>query len=117
MREMRMPWPSSTRSKPRSTISRNISAPSVCRPEFQQVENAITLNGRGGRRRGRFEFCLADSDLGALLANTHQNEKRDHAIADRRDLQSSRHSDEIGETRHAQSGQRHEADEAEHEHS
>src|SRR5438309_2167549 len=38
MSEMRMPWPSSTRSNPSSLISRNIISPSVCRPEFQQVE-------------------------------------------------------------------------------
>ena len=43
MSEMRMPWPSSMRLNPSSLISRSISSPAVWRPEFQQVENAITI--------------------------------------------------------------------------
>src|SRR4051812_33829578 len=47
MREMRMPCPSSIRSKPRRWISSSIFSPSVWRPEFQQVENAIMEKRRG----------------------------------------------------------------------
>src|SRR3954447_4556496 len=43
MSEMRMPCPSSTRLNPSCFISRSISAPSVWRPEFQLVENAIMV--------------------------------------------------------------------------
>ena len=40
--DMRIPCPNSIESNPSSVlISRSISSPAVCRPEFQQVENEI----------------------------------------------------------------------------
>src|SRR6266478_4839835 len=52
MSEMRMPWPSSIKSKSNSPlISRSISSPSLWRPEFQQVENEIIHNDRSRDRQ------------------------------------------------------------------
>src|SRR5579859_6288452 len=40
---IRVPWLNSAYSKPRSRTSRNIARPSVCRCEFQQVENEYII--------------------------------------------------------------------------
>src|SRR5207244_5652190 len=94
--DRRIPCPSSIKSKPSSLlISLSIASPAVWRPEFQQVENAITLNSSGDRRR-RFDLvCFCDCRLGALPAHAPQNNQRDQSVATGRDCQCCAHSDEI----------------------
>src|ERR1043166_4027542 len=118
MSEMRIPWPSSTYSKPRLMICCSILSPSVLRDEFQQVENAITLNGRGQwRRRALGGLGLTQRLLATLHAHARQHEERNLRIANGGNGQGRSHSNQIGKTRHAQARDRHQADEAQHEHS
>src|SRR6266513_2466669 len=115
--EMRMPWPSSTKSNPSSPlISRNIWSPAVWRPEFQQVENAITLDSRSDWRRRCF-CCrnFAHGGFAALPADASQNQQRDRTIRNSSNCQCGRHSDEIGKAGHTESSDWHESNKAQHE--
>src|SRR6266516_2981060 len=108
MSEMRMPWPSSIKSKPNSPlISRSISSPALWRPEFQQVENEIIPNDRSRHRR---EFWLRRGRNWAIAnvaTSKAQDGKRGNSVNYRCDRESSAHPDQIGKAGDDQPGNWH----------
>src|SRR4051794_15164360 len=102
MSEIRIPWPSSTSSNPRSLISRNIVSPSVCRLEFQQVEKeSMRWLGDDDRfRLGRGFGGRAHAGFAFLSSRGFKHEECPDAENDRGHGQSGAHSDKVGEARH-----------------
>src|SRR5690349_11659818 len=108
-----MPWPSSINSNPSSClISRNIASPVVWRPEFQQVENEIILPNES-RERDHFGNRTGERSRASIhtRANPDQDQSCSQSVTDRRDDQGGTHSNYVRQAGHAETRNRHQAEE------